>query len=139
MAKKPFFTIETIQLKKISFEKINKFEIKDQNSEIKADIKSSVIKFNDKEYYLQILISHSIGNEVKEIAKSEISLEANFSIQEDYEKEYKKIIANVLEILYTKGTEILNSTYRKAHLPFHCYEFVTLDEPKNKDIIQGTK
>ncbi|HDZ5094414.1 TPA: hypothetical protein RTH14_001686 [Campylobacter jejuni] len=137
MAKKPFFTIETIQLKKISFEKINKFEIKEQNSEIKADVKSSVIKFNNKEYYLQILISHCIGNEAKDIAKSEIALETKFLIQEGYEKEYKRIIANVLEILYTKGTEILNSTYQKAYLPFYCYEFTTLNEPEDGDIIEN--
>ncbi|HEH3788199.1 TPA: hypothetical protein SGY70_001770, partial [Campylobacter jejuni] len=63
------------------------------------------------------------------------SLEAKFSIQDGYEKEYKRIITNVLEILYTKGTEILNSTYQKAYLPINCYEFATLNEPEDKDII----
>ncbi|TKX32398.1 protein-export chaperone SecB [Campylobacter aviculae] len=134
MPKKSLFIIETIQLKKISFEKIRKIEIKDQNSKIKADVNNSVMKLSDKKYYLQMIISHCIVNEDKNIAESEIVLEAIFLIQEGYEQEYKRIITNVLEILYTKGTEILNSTYREAHLPINCYEFANFDEPEDKDI-----
>ncbi|ALW06047.1 hypothetical protein E7M82_08000 [Campylobacter jejuni] len=135
MAKKPFFIIETIQLRKIYFEKINQLKVKNKNIEMKPEINSSVIKIGDMNYYLRITIFHYISNNNQELAKSEISLEAKFSIQDGYEKEYKRIITNVLEILYTKGTEILNSTYQKAYLPINCYEFATLNEPEDKDII----
>ncbi|EDP4106513.1 hypothetical protein FV961_08745, partial [Campylobacter jejuni] len=95
MAKKPFFIIETIQLRKIYFEKINQLKVKNKNIEMKPEINSSVIKIGDMNYYLRITIFHYISNNNQELAKSEISLEAKFSIQDGYEKEYKRIITNV--------------------------------------------
>ncbi len=129
------FIIETIQLRKIYFEKINQIEAKNQNIKIEPKVNSSVMKIGDMDYYLQITISHYICNNGQELAKSEISLETKFSIQKGYEKEYKSIIASVSEILYTKATEMLNSTYQKAYLPINCYEFATINEPEDKDII----
>lgn len=129
------FIIETIQLRKIYFEKINQLEAKNQNIKIGPEINNSVIKLDDINYYLQITISHHISNNSQKLVQSEISLEAKFSIQKGYEKEYKSIIASVLEILYTKATEILNSTYQKAYLPVNCYEFVAINEPEDGDII----
>ncbi|EAI7224592.1 hypothetical protein P0X28_000373 [Campylobacter coli] len=130
------FIIETIQLRKIYFEKINQLEIQNQNIKMEPKINSSVIKLGDMNYYLRITIFHYISNNSQELAKSEISLEANFSIQDGYEKEYKRIITNVLEILYTKAIEMLNFTYHKAYLPVNCYEFITLNEPEDRDIIE---
>ncbi|HEB7554298.1 TPA: hypothetical protein RZH69_001269, partial [Campylobacter coli] len=89
------FIIETIQLRKIYFEKINQLEIQNQNIKMEPKINSSVIKLGDMNYYLRITIFHYISNNSQELAKSEISLEANFSIQDGYEKEYKRIITNV--------------------------------------------
>ncbi|MBT0830573.1 hypothetical protein, partial [Campylobacter lari] len=118
MKKKSNYTIETIQLKEIHFEKINIFEAKNNKFNTNANIENTVAKINDKNYYLQINVQHTTRDENNhDISISRISLEAKFSIEVGYEKEYKSIIVSALEKLYTKAIEMLNSIYNKAYIP----------------------